>query len=218
MISLALPAGSLRIVALAAHPDDIEIGCGGTILALAESHSVDLDAYLLTGTDDRVAECRAALSDFAGDASVRLHAAGLPDGRLPAHWAEAKDFLEANQPDEAPHIVFSPLRADSHQDHAVVAQLAATVWRNSLILRYEIPKWDGDLTSMSTYVQLSDQIAKRKVALLDQHFGSQVGRDWWDDETFLGLMRLRGIECRSRYAEAFSADKIVIGGPGPEPR
>jgi LmbE family N-acetylglucosaminyl deacetylase len=213
VIEFALPPGPLHLVCLAAHPDDIEIGCGGTLLSLSATADVTVDAYLLTGSADRVSECEAALADFAPGATVRVHPARLPDGRLPAHWAEAKDYLEAERGPQTPAVIFSPRRDDSHQDHAVVAQLAATVWRDSVILRYEIPKWDGDLTTASTYVALTDEIANRKVELLDKHFGSQRGRDWWDAETFLGLMRLRGIECRSRYAEGFTADKMLLRGP-----
>jgi LmbE family N-acetylglucosaminyl deacetylase len=212
MIGLSLPPGHLHIVCLAAHPDDIEIGCGGTLLALTEHRPVTVDAFLLTGDAHRVTECQSALADFTTNATVRVHAAGLPDGRLPAHWGEAKEFLEATQLEQVPDLIFAPHRDDSHQDHAVVAQLAATVWRDSMILRYEIPKWDGDLASASTYVQLSEELANRKVALLNKHFGSQTDRDWWDAETFLGILRLRGVECRARYAEGFIVDKTLLGG------
>ena len=213
MIELALPAGPLHLVCLAAHPDDIEIGCGGTLLTLSAGPDVIVDAYLLTGSPDRVSECESAMADFTPGAKTQVRAAGLPDGRLPAHWAEAKDFLEAERGPLTPTVIFAPQRDDSHQDHAVVAQLAATVWRDSMILRYEIPKWDGDLSAASTYVTLTDDVANLKVELLDKHFGSQRGRDWWDAETFLGLMRLRGIESRSRYAEGFTADKVLLKRP-----
>ena len=88
--------------------------------------------------------------------------------------------------------------------------MAPTVWRDALVLHYEIPKWDGDLGRSNCYVPISPELGKRKVSLLNQHYPSQRMRDWWDDETFLALMRIRGMECRSRYAEAFHVSKAVL--------
>jgi LmbE family N-acetylglucosaminyl deacetylase len=107
-------------------------------------------------------------------------------------------------------VVFAPRLDDAHQDHRLIAELASTVWRDSLILHYEIPKWDGDLGKVGHYVSLEPEIAHRKVQLLHECFPSQVGRDWWDDETFNSLMRIRGVECRSRYAEGFLVSKAKL--------
>jgi LmbE family N-acetylglucosaminyl deacetylase len=134
---------------------------------------------------------------------------------LPEHWGAAKAFLHAlagRQP--APDLVFAPSPADAHQDHALVGSLAPTVWRDSLILGYEIPKWDGDLGRPSAYVSVAPEVARRKVELLTANFTSQIGRDWWDDEVFFGLMRLRGMECRSQYAEAFHISKLLVAASG----
>jgi LmbE family N-acetylglucosaminyl deacetylase len=140
-----------------------------------------------------------------------MHVLGLRDGHLPAHWGTVKELLEEVAAGAAtPDIVFAPRLDDAHQDHRLVAELAATVWRDTLVLRYEIPKWDGDLGPVTHYVPIEPGTAQRKVELLDESFPSQAGRDWWDDETFLGLMRLRGIECRHRYAEGFVVDKAVL--------
>ena len=99
---------------------------------------------------------------------------------------------------------------DAHQDHRLVGTMAPTVWRDALVLHYEIPKWDGDLGRSNCYVPVASELGRRKVSLLNEHYPSQRTRDWWDDETFLALMRIRGMECRSRYAEAFHTSKAVL--------
>jgi LmbE family N-acetylglucosaminyl deacetylase len=211
VIGFGLPAGPLQLVCLGAHPDDVEIGCGGTLLILAESRSVRATVVVPTGTPERHAESRKAAAAFLSGADVDVHLLGLQDGRLPASWDTVKTMLEdvaaATPP---PDLVFAPRRDDAHQDHRLVAELASTVWRDALVLRYEIPKWDGDLGRVTHHVPLDPVTARRKVALLDECYPSQVGRDWWDDETFLGLMRLRGVECHHRYAEGYVVEKAIL--------
>jgi LmbE family N-acetylglucosaminyl deacetylase len=109
-----------------------------------------------------------------------------------------------------PDVILAPSVADAHQDHRTVGELVPTAFRDQLALAYEIPKWDGDLTRPNTYFPLTDETARRKVELLDKCYPSQHSRDWWDEETFLALARLRGMECRARYAEAFTCAKLVI--------
>lgn len=208
MIGLRLPEGPLEVLCLAAHPDDVEIGCGGTLLMLATRPGTTVTVATLTGTPERQDEARAAAQGFAPGASSRFWK--LPDGRLPAHWGEAKQAFEDLASEVRPGLVLAPRRDDAHQDHRLVSELVPTVWRDALVLEYEIPKWDGDLAAVDTYVPVSPDTARRKVALLSQHYRSQVGRDWWDDEVFLGLMRLRGMECRSTYAEGFVARKSTL--------
>jgi LmbE family N-acetylglucosaminyl deacetylase len=211
VIEFGLPAGPLQLVCLGAHPDDVEIGCGGTLLTRADSRSARATVVVPTGTPERHAESRKAAAAFLPGADVDVHLLGLQDGRLPASWDTVKTMLEdvaaATPP---PDLVFAPRRDDAHQDHRLVAELATTVWRDALVLRYEIPKWDGDLGRVTHHVPLDPVTAHRKVALLDESYPSQVGRDWWDDETFLGLMRLRGVECHHRYAEGFVVEKAVL--------
>ncbi|WP_278235253.1 PIG-L family deacetylase [Isoptericola sp. AK164] len=193
---------------MAAHPDDIEIACGGTLLGLAARGGVAATFATLTGTPERRAEAEAAAQSFLPGATSRFWS--LPDGHLPAHWGAVKGALEELARDLGPgaiDLVLAPGRDDAHQDHRLVAELVPTVWRDALVLEYEIPKWDGDLRRVSTYVPVDAADARRKVELLAKHYPSQVGRDWWDDETFLGLMRLRGMECRSTYAEGFTVRK-----------
>lgn len=202
---------ALRVLALGAHPDDIEIGAGGTLIQLAgRPAGLDLRYVVLTGTPQRHEEARSAAAAFAPDAQLSCELHDLPEGRLPAHWAEVKDILEAVGTSFRPDLILAPAPVDAHQDHRTIAQIVPTVFRDSLYLSYEIPKWDGDMWQPSTYVALSAETARRKVELLAKHFPSQQGRDWWDDEVFLGLARLRGMECRAPYAEGFGCAKAVL--------
>ena len=209
MRHLSLPRGPLRIVCLAAHPDDVEIAAGATLLALAERGAVEGHWLTLTGSAERRAEAEAAAQAFLPDSQSSFH--GFPDGRLPAHWNEVKDILHgfAAAISDA-DVVLAPRMDDAHQDHRLLGTMAPTVWRDALVLHYEIPKWDGDLGRSNCYVPISAELGQRKVSLLDEHYPSQRARDWWDAEMFLGLMRIRGMECRSRYAEAFQASKAVL--------
>ena len=208
MIELAVPPGPLEILCLGAHPDDIEIACGGTLLELAEARELRATFAMMTGAPERQREARAAAEAFVPGADVRFW--NLPDGRLPAHWGEVKVALEELAATIRPDLVLCPSRDDSHQDHRLVGELVTTAWRDALVLEYEIPKWDGDLRPVTHYVPVRADNAERKVSLLTASYPSQVDRDWWDDETFIGLMRLRGIECRHRYAEGFVIRKAVL--------
>lgn len=209
---LAAPAGGpLSVLAIGAHPDDVEIGAGGTLLTLASRHpGLRITYLLLTGTPERQEEARAAARAFTpgADLSVELHA--LPDGRLPAVYGEVKEVLEGAARSLRPDLILAPSPDDAHQDHRTVGGLVTTAFRDQICLAYEIPKWDGDLGRPNAYVALTDEIARRKVELLDKCYPSQHGRDWWGEETFLSLARLRGMECRVRYAEAFACTKFVI--------
>lgn len=207
MIAFGLPAVR-GVVCLGAHPDDIEIGCGGTLLTMAERADATVRALVLTGDPARATEAREALPRFCPGASVQV--CGLPDGRLPAHWSTVKDKLEEFARREPANIVLAPRVDDAHQDHRLLGALARTVWRDALILHYEIPKWDGDLATPSHYVALDRATAHRKIELLHRCFPSQRARDWWDDELFLGLLRLRGVETRARYAEGFYVAKARL--------
>jgi LmbE family N-acetylglucosaminyl deacetylase len=203
--------GPLSILAIGAHPDDIEIGAGGTLLSLAEAQPGLRAHYLvLTGTAERHQEARSAATAFlpAADLAIELH--GLPEGRLPAVWRQVKDALEQVAQSCSPDLILAPSRDDAHQDHRTIAEIVLTVFRDQLYLAYEIPKWDGDLGQPSMYFPLPADVARRKVELLHKCFPSQRTRDWWDDEVFLGIARLRGMECRARYAEAFFCAKSVI--------
>jgi LmbE family N-acetylglucosaminyl deacetylase len=210
MISFGLPPGPLSIVCLGAHPDDVEIGSGGTLLTLAASRSLTVDYVLMTGTEPRQGEARDAARKFMVGADIDYHLYDLPDGRLPEVWGDVKQRLEEVAKLRRADLVFAPRVDDAHQDHRLIAELATTVWRDALILHYEIPKWDGDLGQVTHYVALSEDLVQRKVDLLMSGFPSQVEREWWDHETFSSILRLRGVECRNRYAEGFVVTKAVI--------
>jgi LmbE family N-acetylglucosaminyl deacetylase len=206
----------LTVLAIGAHPDDIEIGAGGTLLSLALSHpGMRVHYVVLTGRPDRHEEARAAARAFlpAGAVTTELHR--LPEGRLPAVWDQAKDALENVARACSPDVILAPSRDDAHQDHRVIAEIVPTVFRDQLYLAYEIPKWDGDLGRPSAYFPLSADLMHRKVELLHKSFPSQRHRDWWDDDVFLGMARLRGMECRAPYAEAFHCMKLLIEVPIP---
>jgi LmbE family N-acetylglucosaminyl deacetylase len=210
-LHLIRQSSPLSVLAIGAHPDDIEIGAGGTLLTLAESEPALKVRYLvLTGSADRQQEAQQSARAFLPATDLLVDLYDLPDGHLPAVWAQVKDILEATARACTPDLIIAPSPRDAHQDHRTIAEILPTVYRDALNLAYEIPKWDGDLDRPSVYFPLSSEIAHRKVELLHKCFPSQQGRDWWDDEVFLGLARLRGMECRARYAEAFTCTKLVI--------
>jgi LmbE family N-acetylglucosaminyl deacetylase len=213
-LQLSKPSnGPLSVLAIGAHSDDIEIGAGGTLLSLAASEPGLIARYVvLTGTPERQLEARAAAEAFLPGADLQVSLHDLPEGRLPAAWARVKDVLEDVAQTCSPDLILAPSVADAHQDHRTIAEIVPTVFRDQLYLAYEIPKWDGDFARPSTYVPLSVETARCKVELLHKCYPSQHGRDWWDDEVFLGLARLRGMECRAPYAEAFTCAKSVIVG------
>lgn len=200
-----------HLVAVGAHPDDIEIGCGGTLLQLAETvPGLTAEFVLATGDPVRLDEARHGAELFLPGCDVTVTSAELPDGRLPAHWNAVKGLLESTARKNHGDIILAPSRDDAHQDHRVVAEIATTVWRDHLVLNYEIPKWDGDLRRPWLYVPLTEEQLREKVTRLGKAFPSQAGHDWFDGEVFAGLARLRGMECRARYAEAFSTAKATL--------
>lgn len=206
----------MAILAIGAHPDDIEIGAGGTLLTLADHYPGLRARYVvLTGTEERHAEAREAAAAFLPGADVTVDLHHLPEGRLPAAWDHVKNILEDVAHDWEPDLILAPSSHDAHQDHRTIGEVLPTVFRNQLSLSYEIPKWDGDIGRPSMYVPLTADLAHHKVQLLHKCFPSQAGRDWWDDEVFLGLARLRGMECRAPYSEAFICTKSVLRPLGP---
>ncbi len=172
--------------------------------------AVQAHYVVLTGTPERQLEARQAAEAFLPAAELRVDLHELPEGRFPALWGRVKDTLETVAESCSPDVIVAPSCLDAHQDHRTIGEIVQTVFRDALYLAYEIPKWDGDLGRPSVYVPLTSELAHRKVELLHKCFPSQRGRDWWDDEVFLGLARLRGMECRAPYAEAFTCTKAVV--------
>jgi LmbE family N-acetylglucosaminyl deacetylase len=201
-----------RIVAVGAHCDDIAIGAGGTLLTLCLARpGIRVDALVLSGGGtEREQEEQAALAAFCPGADLRLTVLKLPDGRMPAHWEEAKSAVEELRGRTEPDLVLAPRTEDAHQDHRGLAQLIPTAFRDHLVLGYEIVKWDADLGRPVAYQPLSPEVAEQKVRLLQEHYPSQRHRPWYDREAFLGLARIRGIESQTRYAEAFAVTKLTL--------
>ncbi|MEV0623174.1 PIG-L family deacetylase [Nonomuraea sp. NPDC050404] len=211
MIGL-IPTRLGSVVALGAHCDDLAIGAGGTLLTLCAARpGVRIDALVLSGGGtEREEEEHAALAAFCPGADLRLNVLKLPDGRLPAHWQEAKEAVEELRAGTEPQLILAPRRGDAHQDHRGLAELVPTAFRDHLTLGYEIVKWDGDLGRPNVYQPLRPEVAQEKVTLLQRHYPSQRHRPWYDREAFLGLARIRGIECGARYAEAFHSGKLIL--------
>ncbi len=215
---LALPARPLHVAAIGAHCDDVEIGCGGLLLDLAGRGGLARVDVLVASSDARREwEARAALTAFCAPAPVTVHVGSLPDGRLPGHWAAVKDLVQEHaRTAAAADVVLSPSPADAHQDHRLLGELVPTAFRDHLVLQYEIPKWDGDLGAGRPHVYwpVDADVVARKWALLREHYPSQRGHDWFREDTFRALARLRGMECRADHAEAFTCPKAVVGWPG----
>ncbi|MER7848404.1 PIG-L family deacetylase [Kitasatospora sp. NPDC096077] len=205
-------AGLSGVVAVGAHCDDLAIGAGGTLLTMCLARpGLRVDALVLSGGGgEREQEEQAALAAFCPGADLRLTVLKLPDGRLPAHWDEAKAAVEELRARTEPDLVLAPRTEDAHQDHRGLATLMTTAFRDHLVLGYEIVKWDGDLGRPTAYQPLDPEVAEEKVRLLLEHYPSQRHRPWYDREAFLGLARIRGIECHTRYAEAFAVTKLTL--------
>jgi LmbE family N-acetylglucosaminyl deacetylase len=211
-LPLARRGERLSVLAIGAHSDDIEIGVGGTILQwIADGVELDVTWCVLSAIGARAAEARASAEEFLqGAATVDIRLAQFRDGYFPAERTAVKDWVEALKSVATPDVILTHQRGDAHQDHRLLCELAWNTFRDHLILEFEIPKWDGDLGRPNAYIPLSEGVLARKIALLMKHFGTQRSKAWFDEETFRGLARLRGVECRQRYAEAFYARKILL--------
>jgi LmbE family N-acetylglucosaminyl deacetylase len=201
-----------EIAVLAAHCDDIAIGMGGTLLTLARSNpGLRVHALILSGGGtEREDEERAALSAFCPEAELTVTVLDLPDGRAPQHWGRIKEALSTFRASCEPDAVFATQRHDAHQDHRTLAELVPTEFRDHLVLGYEILKWETDTPAANVFHPLDTATAVEKVKLLHEHYPSQRSHDWFDELAFLGLSRLRGVQCRSPHAEAFVADKAIV--------
>ncbi|MFD6450624.1 MULTISPECIES: PIG-L deacetylase family protein [unclassified Nocardia] len=201
-----------RIAVLGAHCDDIAIGMGATLLALTGADpEVEVRALVLSGGGTaREDEERAALTALCSGNKPELHVLDVPDGRAPAHWDRIKDALAVFRRGGEPEVVFAPHRGDAHQDHRLLAELVPTEFRDHLTLGYEILKWETDSPTPTLYHPLSHALVQQKSRLLHEHYPSQTGRDWFDEQAFLGLARMRGVQCHAPYAEAFVLDKAII--------
>jgi LmbE family N-acetylglucosaminyl deacetylase len=204
----------LSVLCLGAHSDDIEIGAGGTLLSwLDQGIRLDVHWCVLSGVDERGSEARASANDFLAEAAGRtIEIETFRDGFFPEQGEQIKLWFEQLKSRVNPDVILAHRGDDAHQDHRQVSRLVWNTFRDHLVLEYEIPKWDGDMGRPNVFVPVSASVMKRKVDLLMAHFGSQRSKQWFDPETFFGLARLRGMECRAseRYAEAFVARKLSL--------
>ncbi len=203
------------MLCLGAHSDDIEIGVGATLLSLME-RGIQLDVHwcVLSGSQsEREFEARASAAAFlANAANKQIEVLSFRDGFFPEQGEAIKQWFESLKTRVSPDVIFTHRRDDAHQDHRAVSGLTWNTFRNDCILEYEIPKWDGDIGQPNVYVALCAAALQRKIDLLIAHFGSQRSKQWFDEDTFRGLARLRGMECRApeRFAEAFFGRKLLL--------
>ena len=206
--------GLNRLLCLGAHCDDIEIGCGGTVLELLARHPhLHVDWVVFTSSPARAAEARASAAGFlerAHSCQVTIHE--FRDGYLPSAGSELKDCFERLKLSGSPDLILTHHRGDFHQDHRLVGDLTWNTWRNHLILEYEIPKYDGDLGRPNVYVPLAEATVGRKIDLILGNFASQRDKAWFTADTFRALLRLRGIEANAPagVAEAFFGPKLRL--------
>jgi len=200
-----------RVLAIGCHADDIEIGCGGTLLMLTRARpEVHVTWVVLSAEGSRGDEAAASASAFLESAkSHDVRVLAHRESFLPYSGADVKQSFEELK-EVRPDVVFTHARHDLHQDHRLACELTWNTFRDHLVLEYEIPKYDGDLGSPNLFVALDEQLVSRKLELLREHFPSQAGRHWFDDELFRGLLRLRGMEAATRYAEAFVCRKLRL--------
>jgi LmbE family N-acetylglucosaminyl deacetylase len=205
---------SLRLLCLGAHSDDIEIGCGGTILRIAaEVPGVVVRWIVFSGDERRGTEARnsaAAVLEHVSEKHIEV--LGFRDGYFPSQSADVKDYFETVKRDFDPSLILTHWQNDAHQDHRLLAELTFNTFRNHLVLEYEIPKYDGDLGNPNFFVPLARAQLQRKIDTISHHFVSQRGRSWFVNETFVAMARLRGIGCNAPegVAEAFYVRKIVL--------
>lgn len=217
MINLQLPdtkGQGLELLCFGAHSDDIEIGCGGTILSLLDRYKIGKIVWVVfCSNENREQEAKASAAQFLENVENKdIRVMSYRDGFLPDVWSEVKEEFESIKREINPDLIFTHTREDRHQDHRIVSDLTWNTFRNHMILEYEIPKYDGDLGQPNLFVSLDKEIVDQKLEITKSAFKSQTGKQWFDDELFKGLMRIRGMESASDsgFSEAFFGRKIVI--------
>jgi LmbE family N-acetylglucosaminyl deacetylase len=217
MMKLEIPShkgSALRILCLGAHSDDIEIGCGGTILKLLEEHDrVDMYWVVFSAEFSRAQEARKSAGKFLANARQKeIVIKKFKDGFFPYTGCEIKEFFEEMKNKFTPDLVFSHCRHDLHQDHRLVNELTWNTFRDHLILEYEIIKYDGDIGNPNFFVHLDEDICQRKIKYILESFKSQDQKGWFTEDVFFSMLRLRGLESNSphKYAEGFFCRKAVL--------
>lgn len=206
--------GPLNVLCLGAHSDDIEIGCGGTLLKLIRSHpAITVYWVVFASNDARAREATESANLFLRDVYVKtIVVKQFRDGYFPYQGSDIKDFFEVVKKEFTPDIIFTHYRDDRHQDHRLISDLTWNTFRNHLILEYEIPKYDGDLGSPNLFVHLDETLCANKVNMILQVFATQRDKHWLSEDTLRAMMRIRGVESVSTegFAEGFYCRKIIV--------
>ncbi len=218
MLALNLPddpAAPLTLLLLGAHSDDIEIGCGGTILELLSSYTnVHVVWVVFSAGPDREREARKSAALFLeGAHTQRVMVMKFRDGFFPYEGADIKEFFEQLKKDVDPDLIFTHCREDRHQDHRTISDLTWNTWRGHFVLEYEIPKYDGDLGAPNVFVPLGKAVCARKIEIILEVFQTERNKAWLSEDTFQAILRLRGVECAApqKYAEGFHGRKLIMG-------
>ena len=212
MLSL-LPERVDSVVLVAAHPDDIVVGCGGTLLELCRAHpGVPVSALILTGGGSlREEEERDALAGFCPGAQLRVGVLDLPQGQLPARWERVKRGLEDLRSRADPGLLFGPAPRDGHHDRRLVADLVSGTFPDHLVLGYELLQRDGNLEQPTVYSPLAEPVLREKIDKMREYYGSQRDRPTFDADHVSGLAQMRGMQCQARFAEAFHVNRLILG-------
>lgn len=217
MLNLKLsekPDLAYKVLCLGSHSDDIEIGCGGTILKLIKNYpNIVFQWVVFSSSPEREKEAISSAGKFlAGVTEKQIVIKNFRDGFLPFIAIEVKEAFEQIKKEFNPELIFTHYRHDAHQDHRLISELTWNTFRNHLILEYEIPKYDGDLGNPNFYVPLESDLCQQKIKYILDSFPSQKDKQWFTEETFLSIQRIRGIESNApdKYAEAFYARKMVF--------
>jgi LmbE family N-acetylglucosaminyl deacetylase len=205
---------STKILCLGAHGDDIEIGCGGTLLRFLSEH-IGLEVFwvVFSSGGQRNREAEASAEKFlAGATGTEIMIKDYEDGFFPCQGGEIKKFFETLKTRISPDLIFSHFRHDLHQDHRLISELTWNTFRDHLILEYEVIKYDGDLGTPNFFVHLSETICRKKIDYITSSFDSQKCKSWFTPDAFFSILRIRGIEANApdKYAEGFYARKLVI--------
>jgi LmbE family N-acetylglucosaminyl deacetylase len=206
-------SGPRKILALGAHADDIEIGCGGTILRiLEEDPATEVYWVVLGASGQRWAEAAESASRFLANARRKeIVIKEFRDGYFPYLGTQIKDFFEELKRQVRPDLILTHYREDLHQDHRLVSELTWNTFRDHLILEYEIVKYDGDLGVPNFFVHLNESMARKKIQNILECFKSQEAKNWFSEDVFSSILRLRGVESNApdKYAEGFYSRKLV---------
>jgi LmbE family N-acetylglucosaminyl deacetylase len=203
-----------KILCLGAHPDDIEIGCGGTVLRIIEEMPCSHFYWaVFSGNEKRIKEAREAAKVFLKHAkSKKIVIHQFKESYFPFVGSSIKDCFEKLKREFHPDIVFTHYKSDAHQDHCLISSLTWNTFRDHLIMEYEIPKYDGDLVTPNLYVHLNESHVRKKIDSILENFATQKEKQWFTEETFRSILRIRGIESNSpsNYSEAFHCRKLVL--------